>query len=361
MEAPAAEKEAEAPVQENRPQMTAAAQLAASYAGPLAKNEPEEEPEEDGKKKGRRKKKEKPPKKVMTKEQRRKHYKLMFLADLKVIPFLLPSLIGVIMFYLAPFGVAIFYAFVDNPITKNFVGFDNIVSVFRNGSFRLGAMNTLKFSLMAVPLAVVISLLLAIMLDHSIPLASEFRTSFLSPLVVPVASVVLVFQVLFNYNGAANMIVTAFGAGKIDWLKSGFAPYVVLLLFLWKNLGYNMILFLGALGNIPKDALEVAYLDTNSSWKIFWLIKIRYLSPALLFATIISLINSFKVFREVYLLTGSYPYDTIYILQHYMNNMFDSMDYQKLSSAAIIMAIVMVVIIFGLYMAENRFGRDMEE
>ena len=329
--------------------------------------ETENNPEEDNpaskkaRKKSKRRKEEKPPKRKMTKEQLKKYYKLMFLSDLKVMPFLLPSLIGVIMFYLAPFGVAIFYAFVDNPITKNFVGFQNIVSVFKNGSFRLGAMNTLKFSVMAVPLAVIISLLLALMLNHKIPFASQFRTSFLSPLVVPVASVVLVFQVLFNYNGVANLVVTFFGGDKIDWLKSVYAPYVVLLLFLWKNLGYNMILFLGALGNIPQDALEVAYLDTNNEWKIFWLIKIRYLSPTLLFATIISLINSFKVFREVYLLTGSYPFDSIYILQNYMNNMFDSMDYQKLSSAAIIMAIVMVVIIGGMYVAENRFGRDMEE
>ena len=180
-------------------------------------------------------------------------------------------------------------------------------------------------------------------------------------MVVPVASVVLVFQVLFDYNGVANMAIQFFGGGKIEWLKSNYAPYVVLVLFLWKNLGYNMILFLGALGNIPKDAMEVAYLDTTSSWKIFWYIKVRYLSPTILFVTIISLINSFKTFREVYMLTGSYPYGSIYILQHYMNNMFASMDYQKLSAAALIMTVVMAGIIFGLFKAENKFGRDMEE
>jgi multiple sugar transport system permease protein len=180
-------------------------------------------------------------------------------------------------------------------------------------------------------------------------------------MVVPVASVVLVFQVLFDFNGVASEMLQFFGLQKIDWMKSNWGPVVVLVLFMWKNLGYNMILFLGALGNIPKDALEVAYLDTNSAWTIFWKIKIHYLSPTLLFVTIISLINSFKTFREVYLLTGSYPFHTMYILQHYMNNMFDSMDYQKLSSAAILMSIVMTLIILGLYIAENRFGRDMEE
>ncbi len=308
-----------------------------------------------------KKEKEKAPKVKLTKEQKKRYRKIKFLHNLKLMPFLAPSLIGILLFYLAPFCVVIFYAFVDNPISLEFVGFQNIVNVFKNESFRLASMNTLKFSAMAVPSAVVISLLLALMLNHKIPFASHFRTSFLSPMVVPVASVVLVFQVLFDYNGVANMAIQFFGGGKIEWLKSNYAPYVVLVLFLWKNLGYNMILFLGALGNIPKDAMEVAYLDTTSSWKIFWYIKVRYLSPTILFVTIISLINSFKTFREVYMLTGSYPYGSIYILQHYMNNMFASMDYQKLSAAALIMTVVMAGIIFGLFKAENKFGRDMEE
>jgi len=132
-------------------------------------------------------------------------------------------------------------------------------------------------------------------------------------------------------------------------------------LFLWKNLGYNMILFLAALGTIPREAMEVALLESSSAWKMFWHIKIRYLSPTILFVTIMSLISSFKVFREVYLLTGDYPYDSLYTLQHFMNNTFRSLDYQKLSSAAIIMAAVMVVIIGGLYIVENWFGKDMEE
>ena len=310
---------------------------------------------------GRKKEKEKPLKKRMSKEQLKMYYKRRFRSNARVFPFLVPSLIGVLFFYLAPFGVVIYYVFVDNPITKNFVGFDNIVSTVSNESFQLAAKNTLKFSLMAVPLALVLALLLALLLDHKIPFASEFRTSYLSPMVVPVASVVLVFQVLFSFNGVFSEISMFFGGQKVEWLKSDWTPYIVLLLFLWKNLGYNMIMFLAALGNIPKDALEVAYLDTNNNWTIFWKIKIHYLSPTILFVTIISLINSFKVFREVYLLTMDYPYDSVYTLQHYMNNMIRNMDYQRMSSAAVLLAIVMSAIILGLYIAENKFGQDMEE
>jgi len=132
------------------------------------------------------------------------------------------------------------------------------------------------------------------------------------------------------------------------------------LLFLWKNLGYNMILFMAALANIPRDLLEVADIEGASRWFRFWHIKLRFLSPTLLFVTILSLINSFKVFREVYLLTGDYPYEGLYMLQHFMNNTFGSLDYQKLSSAAVVMAIAISIIIALLFVVEGRFGKDVE-
>ena len=104
-----------------------------------------------------------------------------------------------------------------------------------------------------------------------------------------------------------------FGKDKIDWLNSDYAQVVIIVLFLWKNLGYNMILFMSALSSIPKDILEVAVLESATPMQIFWHIKLRYLSSTILFVTIMSLINSFKVFREIYLLKGDYPYaDDVY-------------------------------------------------
>lgn len=143
-------------------------------------------------------------------------------------------------------------------------------------------------------------------------------------------------------------------------MKSSYAQIVIVLLFLWKNLGYNMILFMAALGSIPKDIIEVVRLDSSSSWQTFIHVKLRYLSSTILFVTIMSLINSFKVFREIYLLTSDYPYETLYMLQHFMNNTFRSLDYQKLSAAAILMSIVMVIIIGILFLVENHFGKDVE-
>lgn len=279
---------------------------------------------------------------------------------LKSLCFLSPSLLGVGVFFIVPFGVVVYYSLIDGVGSKNFVFLQNFIKLFDNSAFLMAAKNTLSFSVVAVPLAVVLAMVLALMLECRIPLKSQFRTFFLSPMMVPVASVVLIWQVLFNFNGTINEFIMLFGADKIDWLQSDYCQIVVIILFLWKNLGYNMILFMAGLANIPKELLEVADVEGASESYKFFNIKLRYLSPTVLFVTILSLINSFKVFREVYLLTGDYPYEKLYMLQHFMNNTFRSLDYQKLSAAAVVMALVMVVLIALLFIAEDWFGKDVE-
>lgn len=275
--------------------------------------------------------------------------------------FLAPSLTGVAVFFILPFLVVIYYALVNNPIQHKFVFADNFIKVWNNGAFRLAAANTFKFSVIAVPLVVILSMLMAFILDAAIPFKSQIRAMLLSPMMVPIASVVLIWQVLFHYNGVVNEFIGYFGGKQIDWFKSDYALVVLVILFVWKNLGYNMILFMSAISNIPKEIVEVAELEQAKKLQIFLFIKTRYLSSTTLFVTILSLINSFKVFREVYLLTGDYPYDSLYLLQHFMNNTFNSLDYQKLSAAAIIMALVMIVIIGLLFLVENYYGQDLTE
>lgn len=274
--------------------------------------------------------------------------------------FLAPSFIGVIIFFIVPFFVVIYYSLINNPVQKEFVFLNNFIALFHNKAFLLAAGNTFRFSLIAVPLAVILSLLMACLLEKSLPFKSQFRSFFLTPMMVPVASVVLVFQVLFNQNGVINEFLNVFGADKIDWFKSDYAMVIVVILFLWKNLGYNMILFMAALAAVPKDVLEAAKMDGANNMQLFFRLKLKYLSSTIFFVTIFSIINSFKVFREVYLLTGNYPYESLYMLQHFMNNAFQSLNYQRLSAAAILMSIVMIVIIGILFLVEDKFGKDVE-
>lgn len=284
------------------------------------------------------------------------------IADMfRTMPFMIPSICGVLLFFILPFFVVIYYAVIDSNTTANFVGLENFTKLFQNAAFKLALKNTGTFSLTAVPFAVILSLALAVLLDRELPMKSVFRTIFLSPMIVPAASIILIWQVIFDYNGLINEITALFGAAPVEWLKSDYGYIVVVLLFLWKNIGYNMIMFMSALAAIPKDIIEVAMLDGCSPVQRFFKIKLRYLASTITYVTIMSLINSFKVFREVFLLVGSYPYDSMYTLQHFMNNTFKGFDYQKLSAAAIVLCLIMIVVIGILLWADNRVGRDIEE
>ncbi len=274
--------------------------------------------------------------------------------------YLLPSLLGVTVFFIVPFFVVVYYSVIRGTMNPEFVLFENYKNVLQNEAFKVAVRNTLKFSVMAVPLAVVLPLGLALILENNIPGRSQFRTFFLSPIMVPVASVVLIWRVLFDYNGALNGVLMNFGVDKIDWLSSDYALLVITVLYLWKNIGYNMILFMASLANIPKGLLEAADVEGAPGWYKFFAIKLRYLSPTVLFVTILSMINSFKVFREIYLLTGDYPYEGLYMMQHFMNNVFNHLDYQKLSAAAVLLALFMVALIALLFKAEDVFGKDVE-
>ncbi len=280
---------------------------------------------------------------------------------MRSVAFLTPSVAGVALFFILPFLVVVYYSVIRSPMNPEFVFLDNFINVLNNSSFRTAAKNTAMFSAMAVPLAVVLSLVLALILECRIPCKSLFRTFFLSPMMVPVASVVLIWQVVFHYRGTLNVVLSHFGVDPIDWLNGPYCLIVIVVLFLWKNLGYNMILFMAALNNIPKELLEVADVEGASPAHKFFNIKLRYLSPTVLFVAILSIINSFKVFREIYLLTGDYPYDGLYMMQHFMNNTFNkNLDYQKMSSAAVLMALVMVALIALLFKVEDIFGKDVE-
>ncbi|MCR5092466.1 MAG: sugar ABC transporter permease [Lachnospiraceae bacterium] len=271
--------------------------------------------------------------------------------------FIAPSLAGVLTFFVAPFLVVIYYSLVNNPVQHKFVGLTNYVRVATNEAHQLAMFNTARFSFAAVPLAVVLALIAAVMMESAIPARSFFRSCLLSPMMVPVASIVLIWQVLFHHNGLVNGL---FGI-HLDWLKSEHAQFVIVLLFIWKNLGYNMILFMAALSSVPKDLIEVSRIEGAGRIQVFFRIKLRYISATILFVTIMSVLNSFKVFRETYLMTGEYPYDSLYLLQHYMNNTFVSLDYQKLSSAAVLMSIVIIVLVGIMFITEDRFGRDLDD
>lgn len=268
--------------------------------------------------------------------------------------FLGPSLLGFSLFYLLPFVTGFYYSLVDSPLHGTFVGLHNYGALSKNPSFLLALGNTAKFTLICVPLNLILSLGVALLLNKKLPGRNLFHTIMITPLVVPVVSVVLVWQAFFDLNGVLNSLLQALGYPPVDWMKTNWSRMVVLAVYLWKNMGYSVILFLAGLQNIPAEYYEAARIDGAGRRQEFFRITLIYLTPTTFFVFIISIINSFKVFRETYLISGDYPHNSIYMLQHYMNNMFMALDYQKLTSAAFIMAAFIVTVVLLLFIVERK-------
>ncbi|OGO78504.1 MAG: sugar ABC transporter permease [Clostridiales bacterium GWB2_37_7] len=273
--------------------------------------------------------------------------------------FLTPSIIGFSVFYAIPFLGGMYYSLVNNSFNEEFVGLQNYIDLIKNPSFMKAVTNTAIFTSLSVPLNIILSLGLAILLNKKIVGKSIFRTLFITPLVVPVASIVFVMQSIFDINGALNALITAFGQNPVDWMKTDWARGIIIIVYLWKNIGYSMVLFLSGLQNIPIEFYEAARIDGAGVWKQFTNITLVYLTPTTFFVFIMSIINSFKVFREAYLISGVYPHSSIYMLQHYMNNMFAELDYQKLTAAAFIMAVFIVLIVLVLFGIERKINKSI--
>ncbi|WP_445667682.1 carbohydrate ABC transporter permease [Paenibacillus sp. FSL H7-0714] len=272
--------------------------------------------------------------------------------------FLAPSLIGFALFYLIPFGQSVVFSF-ENPSGEAGLSFANYQSLLASSSFQKAAGNTFWFTIIGVPILILLSLALAMLLNKRVYLRNWLRTSYVLPLVVPVASIVLVWQILFDWNGFFNHALEWIGIERIDWMKSEWAQGVIIFIYVWKNIGYNVVLFLAGLQNIPDQYYEIANLE-GASWARKHQITLIYLIPTGFLVMLMSILNSFKVFREIYLVAGDYPHDSIYMLQHYMNNMFLSLDIQKLSAAAFLMVFCILVIVLMLFRVEHKFRSFME-
>ncbi|OMF07539.1 sugar ABC transporter permease [Paenibacillus amylolyticus] len=274
--------------------------------------------------------------------------------------FLVPSGIGFALFYLIPFAMGVYYSFMSHSVDGHFVGLDNYRELLGSASFLKAASNTLYFSTISVPLMIMLSLGLAMLLHKNAYIQKWLRTAYVMPLVVPTASIIMIWQILFDWNGSLNAWLDSFGYGRVDWMKSESARIVVIMVYIWKNIGYNVILFLAGLQQIPKDYYETARIEGAGRLRQFRSVTLVYLTSTMFFVVIMSIINSFKVFRETYLIAGGYPHDSIYMMQHYMNNMFISLDIQKLTAAASLMFVSILLIVLALFAMERRHRKYME-
>lgn len=258
--------------------------------------------------------------------------------------FILPSFAGIMVFYLIPYIDVIRRSFMS-AMGGKFVGLKNYQTVFNNEAFRIAALNTLRFTFICIPLLLVISLILSVMLSDIKKLGNFLKSSYLLPLAVPVASAAMLWKILFYDKGIINSFLVSAGADPVSWLNGDTSFIVLSISYLWKNIGYDMILWLSGISQISKSVIEAAELDGCKGIKKLFYIILPEIKGTAFTVTILSLINSFKVFREIYLVAGDYPDKNIYMLQNLFNNWFVSLDIQKMSAGAVILSVFIIGLI----------------
>jgi multiple sugar transport system permease protein len=212
----------------------------------------------------------------------------------------------------------------------------------------LAAKNTARFLLICIPLLLVLSLSITLLINNMKRSKELLKMSFMVPMAIPVASIVMLWKEFFHKNGMLNLLLSGLHIAPIDFMNTDKAFFVLVFTYLWKNIGYDMVLWLSGLSNIPVSYYEAAKIDGAGAWARFHYITLPGLVPTIFITAVLSVINSFKVFREAYLIAGNYPHDSIYMLQHIFNNWFMTLDIQKLCAGAVLMAVVMTIIILLL-------------
>ena len=255
-----------------------------------------------------------------------------------------PMLAGFLLFYVVPFGQVVWDSLSQGTgKSQLFVGFYNYQRMFQNKMFFTAFGNTLKFLGLGLPLVLLLAYGLALFLKSRARRSPVLRGVFLLPYVMPVAGTVLLIDLLFSERGLINRLLLALGLPLADWLQSPAAFWVMLLLYLWKSAGYAVVLLLSGLLTIPPEHYQVAQVEGASAAQAFRFVTMPQMWYALFLALVFSLINAFQCFREMFLVGGEHPHESVYMLQHFLNNSFESLNYQRLSVASVLLFLVIAL------------------
>ena len=267
--------------------------------------------------------------------------------------FMTPSFLGVLLFVLIPF-LDVFRRSFTTAVTDQFSGIQNYKMIFTNQAFLLAVKNTFRFTIVCIPLLVLAGLVIALPLSK-LKNTGLIKSLYLFPLAMPTATIVIVWKMFFYKQGFLNLFLTRLGQqtglwGEIhtDHLGSSAAFWVLVFSYIWKNTGYTVVLWLAGILGIPNELLEAARVDGASGRQCFFRIVLPNLKGSLYTIVILSFLNSFKIYREAYLVAGSYPEQDIYLLQHLFNNWFVNLDFDKMAAAAVCVGGFLFIVIMLL-------------
>ena len=278
--------------------------------------------------------------------------------------FIGPAMIAIAVFFVVPVSAALLMSFTDFDIyaladlgNVRFIGLDNYARLLHTPLFWHALGNTLYFVLLGVPLSITISLGAALLLNS--PLArfkGFYRTALFAPVVTTLVAVAVVWRYLLHTRyGLINHALTAIGITPVDWLGDPFwAMPAIVLLSVWKNFGYNMIILLAGLQAIPKDLYEAARIEGASAWQQLRYVTLPALAPMLLMVSILTMAGHFQIFAEPYVMTQGGPAQRTVTVLYFMYD--EGFKWWSLGSASAV-AFVLFAFMFAFTLLQLRVAR----
>lgn len=260
-----------------------------------------------------------------------------------------PAFIFVFIFVLIPVISAFCISFTEwnliNP--PKFIGLDNYVNIFTDSVAVNTLLNTLYFTFVSVPLSLALSLILAVLLNQKIRGLAFFRTAYYIPVISSTVAIAMVFLWIFDSNyGLMNHFLGFFGIDKIRWLTDQhYAMIAVIIVSVWRSLGFNIIIYLAALQDVPKGLHDAAVIDGASGMQEFLYIILPLISSSIFFTAITGFINSFQSFDLVYNMTQGGPARATYLIGYYIwEQAFKYLHMGYGSSIAFVLFIIILIL-----------------
>lgn len=276
--------------------------------------------------------------------------------------FLAPTVIGLGLFTLVPIIASVVLAFFrwDIITAPEFVGLDNFARLASSPTVRVSFLNTIGFVATAVIVQLAVALLLAILVQSRMPtwLRTFFRSTLFFPLILSAASVSLIMAYLFNQEfGLVNEVLGWLGIAKVGWLTTGFgAKVVVLLVYVWQNFGFTFLLFIGGIAAIPKEVYEAASIDGATGWKQFWQLTLPLISPTMLVASVMAIINALQIFDQPWVLTRGGPGDeTRTAVMVIYESAFRQLDFGGASAVGVVLTLLIMLVTAIQFQLSKRF------
>ncbi|MEU0388263.1 carbohydrate ABC transporter permease [Streptomyces chartreusis] len=276
--------------------------------------------------------------------------------------FLAPTIVGIVVFTVVPIvGSVVLSLFHWNVIdSPRFAGGSNYGAVFGDETVLVSFRNTLVFMVIAVALQLLVALALALTLNGRMPvwLRSVFRSAFFFPLVLSAASISVVMKYLFNQDfGVVNWLLGFVGIAPVPWLTSeNAAMATVVLVYVWQQFGFSFLLFVGGLNNIPKEIHEAASLDGATGLRKHLSVTLPLLSPTLLVASVVGIINALQVFEQPYVLTNGGPGDsTRTVVMVIYETAFEQLRFGEASAVGVLLFVLIMAVTALQFRLSRRF------